>query len=107
MTYLFELPILFLVTLLDGFYRSFTKYHIGTIFLLTICMTLGLFKVFIINSIIMTFILIKNFTLLQNYYGLFKNSLDNFVSFNILMKDNNNVMDVAIYINYILDIIEQ
>jgi len=78
--YLFGFPVLPIGILLHGLLKTFTKYHIASLFSSFIYMIFGFLYTFIIGFSIVTFLLIKNYDYLLRCYKVFKQTMQNSIN---------------------------
>ena len=81
-------PILVLGVLIDGFLKSYTKYHIGGLFSLFILMTFGFVDILLMTIGVGMFLLLKNTEYLQKCYNTMRQTMQNLIKLIDINKKN-------------------
>jgi hypothetical protein len=112
--YYFNTPLILFMLFIDGFYETFTKYHIGGILSGSMLYFVGWFYFILIKLSILTFLLIKNYDGISKKYISTKKCLNAMIKLTNLtgMKSDDIVMmeyvnNKAIYIDNICQSVQQ
>ena len=105
--YLFGFSVLPIGTLLHGLLKTFTKYHIASLFSSFIYMIFGFLYTFIIGFSIATFLLLKNYDYLLRCYKAFKQTMQNSINMSKYDKQTDKQdLETIEYVNNKFDTIE-